>query len=326
MHGRSGLASLSWYCLPVFVGLRQTGSGQRRRNNGWLDALRCSAGLVEGRTIRHRGAVGNWPKRANSTLRWDKNAPGNIGFGPRFGPRMTGVSEYSRGISCPSFAGIPLPLSMKRAQGRPGAGWHPWALCDRLAHKCTERSQGSRGQPAFPAQWFDGLWRTLPGDEFLLVTVASRIDGSSRPVGLMHLRGSLTVATTARTTRFCRTRQRRSSCAMPIAHGSTRPAITQSRRHCPRPPHSGPRFVTTREPPLRGPEQGFNTPIPNFGKRRIFLSRALDRLWPVLPVGQMEPYTHRPFRATRQRRSRNDDGSRVCAAWLIEALAKKCRR
>ena len=35
--------------------------------------------------------------------------------------------------------------------------------------------------PAFPAQWVDGLWRALPGDEFVLVSVASRIDDAARP-------------------------------------------------------------------------------------------------------------------------------------------------
>ena len=120
-------------------------------------------------------------------------------------------------------------------------------------------------------------------------TVASRIDDTSIPVGSMHLRESLTVATTARTTRFCRTRQRRSSCAMPIAHGSTRPAITQSRRHCPRPPHSGPRFVTTREPPLRGPEQGFNTLIPNFGKEEYFCPEPLTGCGLFCPSGKWSP-------------------------------------
>jgi len=30
---------------------------------------------------------------------------------------------------------------------------------------------------------FDGVWRALPGDEFLLASVTSRIDGALRPVG-----------------------------------------------------------------------------------------------------------------------------------------------
>ena len=50
--------------------------------------------------------------------------------------------------------------------------------------QCTEETQGSRDNPAFPAQWFDGVCRALPGDEFLFVTVALRIDDAVRPVGL----------------------------------------------------------------------------------------------------------------------------------------------
>jgi len=42
------------------------------------------------------------------------------------------------------------------------------------------RPQVSRNNPAFPAQWFDGLCRALLGDEFLFVTVASRIGGESQ--------------------------------------------------------------------------------------------------------------------------------------------------
>ena len=49
--------------------------------------------------------------------------------------------------------------------------------------KCTEETQGSRNIPAFPAQWLDGLCRDLPGAEFGLVSVTSRIDDAAHPVG-----------------------------------------------------------------------------------------------------------------------------------------------
>jgi len=62
---------------------------------------------------------------------------------------------------------------------------------------------------AFPAQWPDGLCRALPGAEFLLASLTPRIDDAVRPVGLACTSAKgLTVATTARTTRFCRTRIR----------------------------------------------------------------------------------------------------------------------
>src|SRR5207302_3045869 len=37
----------------------------------------------------------------------------------------------------------------------------------------TRAYRFSGGNPAFPAQWFYGLCRALPGDEFVLVTVAA---------------------------------------------------------------------------------------------------------------------------------------------------------
>jgi hypothetical protein len=40
------------------------------------------------------------------------------------------------------------------------------------------KTTGEAGNnPAFPAQWFDGLCCALLGDEFLFVAVASQIDG-----------------------------------------------------------------------------------------------------------------------------------------------------
>jgi hypothetical protein len=42
------------------------------------------------------------------------------------------------------------------------------------------KTTGEAGSnPAFPAQWLYGLWRALLGDEFLSVTVTSRIDDAS---------------------------------------------------------------------------------------------------------------------------------------------------
>jgi hypothetical protein len=69
--------------------------------------------------------------------------------------------------------------------------------------RCTRRTAGAPEHPAFPAQWFYGLWRALPGDEFLLppsLTDWRLIEARSGPT----ISISLTPATGARTTRFCR--------------------------------------------------------------------------------------------------------------------------
>src|SRR5438128_6627865 len=73
-------------------------------------------------------------------------------------------------------------------------------MCDLHKTKVHMSIQGSGEHPAFPAQWLYGLWRDLPGDEFLVDSVAA--------VQLSPT-DSLTPATGARTTRFCRTLQPR---------------------------------------------------------------------------------------------------------------------
>ena len=83
-------------------------------------------------------------------------------------------------------------------------------------------SGGTRNHPAFPhANGFNSVWRALPGDEFVLPP--SPANGwPARPVGLLTF-ADLTPATGARTTRFCRTLQRRSSACRSTAHG--KPAL-----------------------------------------------------------------------------------------------------
>ena len=78
------------------------------------------------------------------------------------------------------------PLQNREGAGKTGRRLAPMGPVRQACAKCTGRTRDSRDIPAFPAQWVDGLWRALPGDEFLFVTVASRIDGSSRPVGPME--------------------------------------------------------------------------------------------------------------------------------------------
>ena len=72
------------------------------------------------------------------------------------------------------------PLSKRRAQGRPGAGRHPRSTVLNVCTRNAQRHTGEAGNnPAFPARWVYGLCRALLGDEFVLVTVASRIDDAS---------------------------------------------------------------------------------------------------------------------------------------------------
>ena len=75
-----------------------------------------------------------------------------------------------------------------------------------------------------------------------------RIDGVRAPGRARNTSADLTPATGARTTRFCRTQQRRSSCAGSTAHGFRRPAISLARNAVASTAPRTPRIVTTRTP------------------------------------------------------------------------------
>ena len=74
------------------------------------------------------------------------------------------------------------------------------------------------------------LIRDLPGDEFLLPPSRHGLNGvSDTRLGRHRLRARLASATDARTTRLRRTRQHRSSCALPIAHELDSPCDSRLR-------------------------------------------------------------------------------------------------
>ena len=67
---------------------------------------------------------------------------------------------------------ISLP-SNQRAQGKPGARCTRGLVCKMHKEKRTRAYRFSGGSPAFPAQWFYGLYRALLGERIRLVTVAA---------------------------------------------------------------------------------------------------------------------------------------------------------
>jgi len=124
---------------------------------------------------------------------------------------------------------------------------------------------------------FNGLWRALPGDEFVLppsLTDWRSIEARSGST----LSISLTPATGAGTTRFCRPQlpsrgaptglmccrpkfparafKRRSSARHSIAHKSKLTLRTHRAPTLPRPPQPAPTFVTTADAPLAGQDGG----------------------------------------------------------------------
>jgi hypothetical protein len=123
-----------------------------------------------------------------------------------------------------------------------------------------------------------------------------RMDGLARPVGLSKTFAGLTPATGARTTRFCRTQQRRSS----------RMRVNRSRAHHPprdlfacttpsRPPHPTPTFVTIAIRPSQrgGMAEGKHRFLKN--RSEIFFGRGLDDPNHVEPPREFRFCAHADF-------------------------------
>jgi hypothetical protein len=66
----------------------------------------------------------------------------------------------------------------QRAQGKPGARCTRGLACKMCTRTRTRAYRFSGEHPAFPAQWFYGLLRALPGEAGSFATVTSRIDSA----------------------------------------------------------------------------------------------------------------------------------------------------
>ena len=119
-----------------------------------------------------------------------------------------------------------------------------------------------------------------------------RIDGLHEPGWALQTSADLTPATGARTTRFCRTLQHRSSAAPPIAH-RPKPALRSLTRPAhagalPRPPHSDPTSVTIAiRPSWRAGTGGVVGLIWGSARRDLFSRRGLDGANQVDRVGEI---------------------------------------
>src|SRR6266404_6058141 len=137
------------------------------------------------------------------------------------------MTSRSRGAIRPSFC-TNHPRE-ERAQGNAGCPLHPQPLCIGSKHRVA--TTGTPEHPAFPAQWFYGLFRALPGDEFVLSPSSADMACLS-PVGPTCLRkfntsnGCQNHTALPYAKSVCRLR------AVDRSRGSTRPAITSHARRC----------------------------------------------------------------------------------------------
>ena len=155
----------------------------------------------------------------------------------------------SRGVFRPGFAN--RFAQRKEGAGNAGCLLHPRSRAQSAREVRTRAYRYSRSIPAFPAQWFYGLWRA-PRRRIRLASVADGLKDCPNPVGPWKTSVSLTPATGARTTRFCRTQLCRSSARCARSRTKARPANTTTRPTLLRPPHPAPTFVTMANAPLAG--------------------------------------------------------------------------
>src|SRR5216683_6356917 len=100
----------------------------------------------------------------------------------------------------PCVLSLASPSTLSReGAGKTGCALHPRSRVQVAQENAHTSIQVQRRHPAFPAQWFYGLCRALPGDEFVL-SPSSADQGFANPVRPTKTSADLTPATGARTT------------------------------------------------------------------------------------------------------------------------------
>jgi hypothetical protein len=167
--------------------------------------------------------------------------------------------------------------SMIEGAGNAGCTLHPRSRVQNCAKKRTRAYRFSGNTPASPAQWLYGLCRDLLGDEFLLSPSLSA-RSPIRSGWIVSATDSLTPATGVGTTRFCRTPQRRSSCALLFTHG--KPPCEHTRADAAASTASSPAFRDDRDTPLlQGKDgQADSADLPD-ALSGIFFATGLDRFY-----------------------------------------------
>jgi hypothetical protein len=93
----------------------------------------------------------------------------------RPGIQTADMISRSRGAFRPSFASSLRP-HIQEGAGKAGCRLAPAVRCAKSTRRKTaQQHTGVANHSAFPARWLDGLCRALPGAEFSLASLASRI-------------------------------------------------------------------------------------------------------------------------------------------------------
>ena len=133
------------------------------------------------------------------------------------------IVSPSRGAGRPRFA-FSFALSKSEGAGKTGCLLHPRSRVRFAQTKGHTSIQGSGTLRPSLRNGFTAYFVLFPGAEFLLASLASGLMADRSGWTRCRITGSLAPATGARTTRFCRTHQRRSSCAR-VPGSRIRPAL-----------------------------------------------------------------------------------------------------
>jgi hypothetical protein len=166
-----------------------------------------------------------------------------------------------------------LQVCPRKSEGAGNAGCRlaPAVSCARCTQECAHEHTGTAEAARHSLRNGFTAYAELSLETNSSCLHRQRIDGSHHPVGRLQTSASLTPATGARTTRFCRTQlpppnHSASQCRRPnfwrkrlsavrlravLAHGRP-PCEHLSRLTLPRPPQPAPTFVTMANAPLLG--------------------------------------------------------------------------
>jgi hypothetical protein len=245
-------------CFQLFSGL-SGGPWQARKYSVWRDGCRSLPGFrFYHRRLWNTGS----PEHPKPSLRAERSNPScskesldcfrlrPSGYGGQVvasAPRNDGkIQTQLPALAARRARGFEVVFAPLEKRGRRECRMHaaPAVSCAMCTGRCAHEHTGQRRQSDIPCAMALRLMPRSPRRRIRLASVASRMTAKVEPGWVPSPSQSLAPATGARTTRFCRTQQRRSSGAdrsLTAPRQSSRPPCNPSRaqRHrVHRSPHS----------------------------------------------------------------------------------------